>query len=79
MDETGGENDSPTKMDVDINETSNLSNEGYLVLRAKNALKYDSYEAKSWMLTAQTLFPHNFGVQVLCVMTENSLYIFMLY
>lgn len=51
-------------MEIEINENIRISNEEYLVLRAKNALLYDPYEAKSWMLTAQTLFPHNFGVQV---------------
>ena len=54
----------PVKMEVDDDSTANLIDEEYLVLKAKNALKYDPYEAKSWLLTAQTLFPHNFGVQV---------------
>lgn len=49
-------------MEVDI--YSNVSDEEYLVLRAKNALKKDAMTAKAWMITAKTLYPNNFGVQV---------------
>lgn len=69
MDDAGAENSLPIKMEVDETEIVAPTNEQYLVLRAKNALNYDSYEAKSWMLTAQTLFPQNFGVQVGCSKT----------
>ena len=41
-----------------------LSDEDYLVLRAKDALKIDPFAAKAWMITAKTLFPNNFAVQV---------------
>lgn len=64
MNVNGGGTTMHIKMEIDDTENENISNEEYLVLRAKNALKYDPYEAKAWMLTAQTLFPHNFGVQV---------------
>ncbi|KAK6644383.1 hypothetical protein RUM43_000650 [Polyplax serrata] len=59
-------------MEVDETEIVAPTNEQYLVLRAKNALNYDSYEAKSWMLTAQTLFPQNFGVQFEAYQIEKS-------
>lgn len=49
-------------MDIDV--YSNVSDEEYLVLRAKDALKSSSAAAKSWMITAKTLYPNNFGVQV---------------
>lgn len=41
-----------------------LIDQDYLVLRAKNALKTDPVTAKAWMITAKTLYPTNFGVQV---------------
>jgi integrator complex subunit 10 len=47
-----------------VGDTSTISDEEYLVLRAKDALKSDPYAAKAWMLTAKTLFPNNFAVQV---------------
>ncbi|XP_071448135.1 integrator complex subunit 10 isoform X2 [Hetaerina americana] len=49
-----------------------LSDEEYLVLRAKNALKSNPYEAKAWMLTAKTLFSDNFGVQFEAYNIEKS-------
>jgi hypothetical protein len=47
-----------------VGDTSAISDEEYLVLRAKDALKSDPYAAKAWMITAKTLFPNNFAVQV---------------
>lgn len=49
-------------MEVDF--YSGITDEEYLVLRAKDALKKDSMTAKAWMITAKTLYPNNFGVQV---------------
>lgn len=49
-------------MEVDV--YANVSDEEYLVLRAKDALKKDAMAAKAWMITAKTLYPNNFGVQV---------------
>jgi len=49
----------PVSADLDT-----VSDEDYLVLRAKNALKSDPFAAKAWMITAKTLFPNNFSVQV---------------
>lgn len=41
-----------------------LSDEDYVIQRAKQALETDPLQAKAWMLTAKTLYPNNFGVQV---------------
>lgn len=43
--------------------TSELSNEDWMVMRARTAFKSDPYSAKAWMLTARTMFPNNFNVQ----------------
>lgn len=44
--------------------TDLFTDEEYLIYRAKQALKTDPHEAKAWMITAKTLFPNNFGIQV---------------
>lgn len=41
-----------------------LSKEDYLIMRAKEALPIDIYAAKSWLITAKSLFPHSAKVQV---------------
>lgn len=41
-----------------------LSPEQYLINKAKAAQGRDAYEAKAWIITAQTLFPNNFFVQL---------------
>lgn len=41
-----------------------LSKEDYLIMRAKKALPDDIYAAKSWLITAKSLFPHSAKVQV---------------
>lgn len=46
-------------MDVDI------SDEDYVIHRAKIDLEKNPLSAKAWMITAKTLYPNNFGVQVL--------------
>lgn len=46
------------------NADHNLSKEDYLVLRAKEALATDIHAAKSWLITAKSLFPHSPKVQV---------------
>ncbi|KAG7202000.1 hypothetical protein KM043_004689 [Ampulex compressa] len=40
-----------------------LSKEDYLIMRAKEALPVDIYAAKSWLITARSLFPHSAKVQ----------------
>jgi len=41
-----------------------LSKEDYLIMRAKKAMPMDIYAAKSWLITARSLFPHSAKVQV---------------
>ena len=54
--------DDSEKMDVD-NEC--VSTAEWLVDRAKQSLKHNNvFEAKSWLLTAKTLYPKDFNVQV---------------
>ncbi|KAJ9585375.1 hypothetical protein L9F63_002835 [Diploptera punctata] len=56
----------------DSNHSNVLSDEYYLVLRAKDALKIDPFAAKAWMITAKTLFPNNFGVQFEAYQIEKA-------
>ncbi|XP_042891180.1 integrator complex subunit 10-like [Penaeus japonicus] len=44
-------------------EQSRLSDEEYLISRAKEEQKRDPCAAKCWMITAQALFPQKFGIQ----------------
>ncbi|KAG7170456.1 Integrator complex subunit 10-like [Homarus americanus] len=44
-------------------ELSHLTDEEYLIYRAKEQQKKDPCAAKCWMITAQALFPKNFGIQ----------------
>lgn len=48
-----------------------LSPEQYLINKAKAAQGRDAYEAKAWIITAQTLFPHNFFVQLETYLIEK--------
>lgn len=41
-----------------------ISDEEWLVSRARQCVKCDIYAAKSWMITARSLFPSNFTIQV---------------
>lgn len=41
-----------------------LSDEEWLVSRARSCFKSDPWSAKAWMLTARTLFPTSFNIQV---------------
>ena len=42
----------------------NFLDEEWLVWKAKSCLKSDIYAAKAWLITARTLFPRNFNLQV---------------
>ncbi|KAJ4445283.1 integrator complex subunit 10 isoform X1 [Periplaneta americana] len=55
-----------------IGDTNTVSDEEYLVLRAKDALKSDPFAAKAWMITAKTLFPNNFAVQFEAYQIEKA-------
>jgi integrator complex subunit 10 len=59
-----------------VGDMNAVSDEEYLVLRAKDALKSDPYAAKAWMITAKTLFPNNFAVQVRSVYILRSYKVF---
>lgn len=50
-----------------------LSKEDYLIMRAKEALPIDIYAAKSWLISARSLFPHSAKVQV----SNLSLYVYI--
>lgn len=40
-----------------------LTDEEYVIQRAKSVLQTDPVAAKAWMITAKTLYPNNFSVQ----------------
>ncbi|KAM7314720.1 integrator complex subunit 10 [Ixodes scapularis] len=50
------------------------TDEEYLISMARNCQKHDPYFTKSWILTAKTLFPDNFGIQyeAYCLAKDNS-------
>lgn len=45
-------------------ELEHLKDEDYLIFRAKEEQLNNPFAAKSWLITAQTIFPQNFGIQV---------------
>lgn len=49
-----------------------LSDEDYIIERAKDAQKYNIHSAKAWMLTAKTLFPTNFKIQFEAYLMEKQ-------
>ncbi|KAK7793853.1 hypothetical protein R5R35_014136 [Gryllus longicercus] len=51
---------------------NSVTDEEYLVLKAKSVLSHDPCAAKAWMITAKTLFPSNFGVQFEAYQIEKS-------
>ena len=42
---------------------SNMTDQDFLVHRARTMRSEDPYCSKSWMLTAKSLFPDNFSIQ----------------
>lgn len=48
------------------------SDEDYIIARAKEAQKFNIHSAKSWMLTAKTLFPNNFKIQFEAYLMEKQ-------
>ena len=52
-----------------------LNDEEYVIYRAKCSQKLDDATAKAWMITAKTLFPRNFAVQVLNHNLKHNTYI----
>lgn len=55
----------PTVHNKDLVHENELSDEDYVIHRAKSSQLQDDSTAKAWMVTAKTLFPQNFQVQVL--------------
>jgi len=53
-----------------------LSKEDYLIMRAKEALPVNIYAAKSWLITARSLFPHSAKVQVSSSSQVQSVFYF---
>ncbi|XP_046648740.1 integrator complex subunit 10-like [Daphnia pulicaria] len=49
-----------------------LSDEEYVIYRTKSSQKLDAATAKAWMITAKTLFPRNFAVQLEAYTTQKS-------
>ncbi|GBP73857.1 Integrator complex subunit 10 [Eumeta japonica] len=49
-----------------------ISDEEYMIMRAKELQTYDIYSAKAWMLTAKTLFPTNFKIQFEAYLMEKQ-------
>lgn len=48
--------------------------ENYIISAAKKAYETDPFAAKAWILTAKTLYPNNFKLQVdMFVNSETSL------
>ena len=43
---------------------SELSDVDWLVMRARSFPKTDPYSAKAWLITAKSLFPQSFVIQV---------------
>lgn len=51
---------------------SALSDEDYIIAKAKDAHKVNIHSAKAWMLTAKTLFPTNFKIQFEAYLMEKQ-------
>lgn len=49
-----------------------LSDEDYIIEKAKDAQKYNIHSAKAWMITAKTLFPANFKIQFEAYLMEKQ-------
>ena len=63
--------DSPTVPSKGVEDS--LSDEEYLIARARQAWKEGNvHEAKTWMLTARSIFPDNFGIQLEAYVSEKE-------
>lgn len=56
-------------------QNNQLTDEEYVIYRTKGSHKQDSATAKAWMITAKTLFPRNFSVQVFSLLFSAFLVI----
>lgn len=41
-----------------------ITDEEYMMKKAKSFLETDCYRCRSWLLTAKSMFPSNFGIHV---------------
>lgn len=41
-----------------------VTDEEYMMTKAKSFLETDCYRCRSWLLTAKSMFPNNFGIHV---------------
>lgn len=41
-----------------------MSDEDYMMTKAKSFLENDCYRCRSWLLTAKSMFPENFAIHV---------------
>jgi len=41
-----------------------VTDEEYMMKKAKSFLETDCYRCRSWLLTAKSMFPSNFGIHV---------------
>lgn len=47
-----------------------MSDEEYMMTKAKSFLENDCYRCRSWLLTAKSMFPENFGIHV-CLLSYH--------
>ena len=47
-----------------VEDKIHISDEDWLISRAKTCLINDQFASRAWLLTARTLFPRNLAIQV---------------
>lgn len=50
-----------------------VTDEEYMMTKAKSFLETDCYRCRSWLLTAKSMFPNNFGIHFECYEIEKNL------
>ncbi|XP_022166241.1 integrator complex subunit 10-like [Myzus persicae] len=50
-----------------------VTDEEYMITKAKSFLETDSFRCRSWLLTAKSMFPNNFGIHFECYEIEKKL------
>merc|ERR1719328_553937 len=61
------------EIDVTMDVIEDCTDEEYLIMRSKKALEQGNIsEAKTWMLTARSIFPQNFSIQFEAYMSEKK-------
>lgn len=49
-----------------------VTNEEYMMTKAKSFLETDCFRCRSWLLTAKSMFPKNFGIHVCYFIYSHS-------